>query len=218
MEVDSLKHKNERFRQELQASQKERVAEALDLRKQIEGLQRELGSARQHEAEVTNYCERQKQELHAIKDELRRAEVQHEITRRQLQEKASELQSAQLFTDQADSFSGADVIALVNALNAEILQGAAVIAESLQDTPRQQTPPTLDKRLFEKIQGLIGEDLTQALLFQRADDRQNADPTLVQLALQACLVDCCAYIGRAWVLGGDERILKEVYARIFEKG
>ncbi|KAG5651988.1 hypothetical protein H0H81_006730 [Sphagnurus paluster] len=148
------------------------------------------------------------QVLLAAKEELQRAKAQHERTRNSLKERAMELHSANLFLNQADSLSVADIIAMVNTLNAEILQGAAVVADSLEHA-RGGPIPTAEA--VAATQMLIGEDLVQALLAERA--QEDFDPTTLQLALQVCLVYCCNSTIETWSVTGD-LAFKELYAKI----
>ncbi|KAG5636037.1 hypothetical protein H0H81_009310 [Sphagnurus paluster] len=151
------------------------------------------------------------QELLVAKEEIQRAEAQHERTRNSLKERTKELRSANLFLSQADSLSSADIIAMVNTLNAEILQGAAVLADSLEYARGGPTPTA---EAVGATQMLIGEDLVQALLAQR--DQEEFDPTVVQLALQVCLVHCCNSVIETWTIREDAAF-KEVYTSIYRQ-
>ncbi|KAG6918267.1 hypothetical protein DXG01_015641 [Tephrocybe rancida] len=174
---------------------------------------RELASARQRVNEFAAQYDRQAQELRTVKEQFDRAEVVHQQTRQQLAERTAELQSAELFINQADPMSGADTISMAAALNAEILQGAALMADSLDRASDQETIPD---ECLPAVQRYIGEYLTKALLDQRVLNTADFDPTPVQLALQTCFVTCCKNIIVSWTLRGDDSNLRGIYAEIWK--
>ena len=154
------------------------------------------------------------------KGEIRRAEAQHEITRKLLEEKTAELKGTQMFLNKADSLSGADVVGLVNSLNAEVLQVAAYMADTLEfgNLLSQQEEGWL--KAERRAGRVVGEELTQALQVgaKALKDKNDFDPTLVQFALQICLIWCCRVISTSWTLGEDNAWLTKLYAHIRQKG
>ncbi|KAG5644295.1 hypothetical protein DXG03_008713 [Asterophora parasitica] len=207
--------KVERMYGKLQWDLEDVQREKNDWRERATELQRELESVHRREADIKLHCQRHTHEISVLKDELYRAAEHHEITRTQLLERTAELQSAQLFFSQADSLSGAEVIAIARALNAEILQSAAFMADALDYTEgRSLSPEELSIR-----KAVLGEDLFQALLSRKGQEEDDPDPTLVQLALQVCLVDCCKMILESWTLtgSGQESFLKDIYAEIISR-
>ncbi|KAG6889536.1 hypothetical protein C0992_004795 [Termitomyces sp. T32_za158] len=176
-----------------------------DLRSQVEAAHRQLNENAFHR-------ERQDMKLQVVRDQLQLVETEHQGTRKHLVERTAELQSTQAFIDVADSLSGADIINMTAALNAEILQIAALIADSLTYTRKQREAP---KEVLEKD---IGEILTRALIDQKSVDGKEVDPTLVQLGLQVCLVRCSMKIVTSWTLEGTDEHLTMIYSRIWNKG
>ncbi|KAF8058636.1 hypothetical protein FPV67DRAFT_1676203 [Lyophyllum atratum] len=228
LKIKTLEREKERIRGELDSERRESRAlasGAYDLRRENGDLRHNLDAARRKEAEVANHCARQKQELQVVKDQLRRVDGLYELAQHQLKEQAAELHSARLFVNQADSLSGAEVIAIANALNAEILQGAALMADSLHRT--HGPPPTPEA--VSKARSLIGEDIVHALLSQTSEAghdlkaehdfeaEHDFDPTLVQFALQVCLVRCCVTIVNSWTITENDEVLRVVYTKIVGK-
>ncbi|KAG5644297.1 hypothetical protein DXG03_008715 [Asterophora parasitica] len=162
----------------------------------------------QRQADLKEYFQ---SHIHALEEQVVRSAEQHEITQTQLFERMAELQSAQLFINQADSLSGAEAIAMANALNAEILQSAAFMADSLDYTQATPLSPEDASNLRDV---LIGKDLAQALLSQRG--QEHFDPTLVQLAVQVTFVALSRLVVASWT-GHNEESLKGIYRVIFEK-
>ena len=180
---------------------------------QLEGAHRNLDGIHAH-------LNRQSEELLVYKGEIRRAEAQHEITRKLLEEKTTELKGTQVFLNKADSLSGADVVGLVNSLNAEVLQVAAYMADTLEFgnlMSRQEEGWSKAERRARKT---VGGELTQALQVgvEALKDKNDFDPTLVQFALQIALTRCCYNISTSWGLGEENTWLARVYADIKQKG
>ncbi|KAH0588422.1 hypothetical protein H2248_004271 [Termitomyces sp. 'cryptogamus'] len=202
-ELDRAARENESLRNDMGIAQQQ----IEDLRAQVEATHRQIDNN-------TIHYNRQKQELQAIKEQFQRAEIVHQRTREQLTERTAELQNTQRFIDVADSLSGADIINMTTALNAEILQSAALMADSLNYTKRHGEAP---KEVLLRLQENIGKNLTQALIDQKFVDGKDVDPTPVQLALQVCLVACSATIVTSWTLEGNDSRLSQIYSRIWDK-
>ncbi|KAG5350992.1 hypothetical protein C0989_008354 [Termitomyces sp. Mn162] len=203
-ELDRAARENESLRNDMGIAQQQ----IEDLRAQVEATHRQIDNN-------TIHYNRQKQELQTIKEQFQRAEIVHQRTREQLTERTAELQNAQRFIDVADSLSGADIINMTTALNAEILQSAALMADSLNYTKRHGEAP---KEVLLRLQENIGKNLTQALIDQKFVDGKDVDPTPVQLALQVFLVACSATIVTSWTLEGNDSRLSQIYSRIWDKG
>ncbi|KAG6819897.1 hypothetical protein H0H93_007610 [Arthromyces matolae] len=159
-----------------------------------------------------------------MEDIMRTWQDQHQeeldILRSRLAEKTQELESAHLFINQADQLSCADIVSLANSLNAEILQCAALIADTIvYNLPRQCTVHDMDGELWAAY--MIGDGLTKALKKQRSLPEGEIDPTSLQLALQICLVYCSNTILNSWTLCsyGDwnDGFLNTFYAQIWRK-
>ncbi|KAG5651982.1 hypothetical protein H0H81_006724 [Sphagnurus paluster] len=160
-------------------------------------------------ARMENYCTHLRQEMACFREENQR-------TRKLLENRTTELQSVHLFMDQADSLSGADIIRMVDALNAEIQQYAALMADSL-DHLQANLEESLTTETLKIAQFWVGEDIAQVLLEQR--DHKHFDSSLVQLALQVCLVRSCEVIINTWVLNdaNSDAAVKEIYTQIYEE-
>ncbi|KAG6824272.1 hypothetical protein H0H87_012153, partial [Tephrocybe sp. NHM501043] len=135
-EVDTLRRELEESRkeydkkpEELSVVKREKVDE---IQWQEAKLGRKIEAAQQQAKESDIRLQQVTQELRTVKEQLRHAEAIYFQTRDQLAERTSELQSVQSFISQADALSGADVVNMAAALNAEIHQCAALMADSLQ--------------------------------------------------------------------------------------
>jgi len=171
-------------------------------------------------SEIRAHLNRQSEELLVYKGEIHRAEVQHEITRKLLEEKTTELKGIQMFLNKADSLSGADVVGLVNSLNAEVLQVAAFMADTLEFGILMSQQEEVWSKVERRACRAIGEELTQALQVgaKSLKDKNDFDPTLVQFALQICLTWCCRFISTSWALSEENASLARLYGEIRHKG
>lgn len=107
-----------------------------------------------------------------------------ESSKKLLDIRTRELNGAKPFLTKADSFSGADVIALVQSLNADIFQLSAFMADSFpmaDNTPSKGEDYTL---LHEKVERYLGTRLKDAIMFSTHKE----DPTVLQIALQCYIV------------------------------
>ena len=104
-------------------------------------------------------------------------------------EQYARAQSMEIFLTKTDGWSGAQIIQAVDDLNAEINQFAAAATESCSFAKRAKAkaPLTLTPDQ-ENTTPWLGPALSHILAFR--DHTQ--DPILVQLALQASIVTCCA--------------------------
>lgn len=154
------------------------LAEAnTELGRRIDALEE---SKRRREDENTNLQER-----------LRIVEEQHRRTSNLLEVRSAALKGVETFLDTADKYSGADIIAMVEKSNIEILQAAARIAEFLDDTATIATPEQQKvlfsryNRALEDVRRHIGDDMFEYLKKNGGDMEANGRIETLQLALQA---------------------------------
>lgn len=222
-ELQSLKNTNERLERQFTAAQtniqilEDEVNRLKTLASRYEA---DLQAARDENSNLGGQSKRQSDELKMLKTELRAAEAHHDQTRHLLGERTKELSGAQKFLTQADSLAGADVIAIVEALNAEILQAAASMAESLDFTG---TPRVVEaqQKAYKNVAHTLGPEMMEILVSSSRKSASEFDATPVQLALQICMARCCGRIAECWFMSEDGRLdqgLKEIHNRMCEKG
>ncbi|PIL35607.1 hypothetical protein GSI_02335 [Ganoderma sinense ZZ0214-1] len=104
-------------------------------------------------------------------------------------EQFARLRSMDVFLTKTDNWSGAQIIQAVDDLNAEINQFAAAATESCSFAKRTKLKdPLALTPIQENCTPWLGPAFSRILAFR--DHTQ--DPILVQLALQASIVTCCA--------------------------
>ncbi|EIW80591.1 hypothetical protein CONPUDRAFT_125407 [Coniophora puteana RWD-64-598 SS2] len=157
-------------------------------------------------------------EAQQLANELLTLKKRHEETQSLLESRTRELDVSKALLAKADSLSCADVISLLGALNAGILQTAAFIADSFEFSfDRAQAreggvAEMLDART--KLQDVMGAALLDLLGRVKHEDH----PTLIQIALQSSIVEFSRWMVSTWdydVLQAEQPLM-EVYQNIRE--
>jgi DNA repair exonuclease SbcCD ATPase subunit len=106
---------------------------------------------------------------------------------------SAERRAEEVFQSKADMYAGAEIIRMVQALNAEILQCAAFIAESVMGTDVRVHE---DARTVEKCRKRAVERVGQRLVvaMRRTIDIGERDPLPLQLALQHSIIVWACFI------------------------
>lgn len=224
-EVAQLKASNQRavdesttLSQSLKREQEHKAATQQSLRReedekgkalsQNQRLMGELGGLRRQ-------LESKDAELRNLRNELQHSQTKHDELTTLLEARSRELKTAQVYLTKTDTLSGAEVIALVDALNVEILQTSAFISDSF-DFARQPAYADEIKEASGRISELMGSTLTHLLSTVLHSD----DPLLVQIALQGATVEFSRWIVMTWDFDGlqAEQPLAEIYNDIRETG
>ncbi|KAG6918258.1 hypothetical protein DXG01_015632 [Tephrocybe rancida] len=153
--------------------------------------------------------------LEALKGQFHDAEGRRRRTARTLQETAEELHATNLFLTKMDKVSDADVVDVVDNLNAEIMQTSALMADALGglNTGREKEPEDAssnNERLFNR------RALGGAMIEYLEQEGQIIDLMAVQLALQFCIAEACYVVVESW-RPGDWRadgILYDIYTSL----
>lgn len=164
--------------------------------------------------------QRQEQEIQGLKIASHHNEAAHSQTVALLETRTSELNVAQVFLTKADVFSGADIISIVEGLNADILETAAYMADTFNFGQSSQTISTEETRAAHAlVESLLGQPMSRLL----AQVRNDKDQTLVQIAIQGCLAYICQGVASAWCIfdpktTGLNDTLNGLYEAIRAKG
>lgn len=183
---------------------------------ELERASQQLDAANRRTTEMNAHISRQSEELLVCKGELRRAEAQHEITKKLLDEKTMELNGTQALLNQTDTHSGADVIAMVNSLNAQVMQTAAFMADTLE-FGRISSRDEVWQKSVKDVQWMLADDLIRALHSVSRRRGSDFDSTLIQVALQICLTSCCWAASSCWGFNDKDDWIKKIYRRIQKK-
>ncbi|KAF9222353.1 hypothetical protein BS17DRAFT_783588 [Gyrodon lividus] len=152
-------------------------------------------------------------DLKNLRNEAQHSRTEHNALTTLLDARTRELKGAQAFLTKADTLSGAEVIALVEAINSEIMQTSAFISDSF-DFARQHAHADEMKEASTRISELMGPTMTHLL----STVQHGEDPLLVQIALQGATVEFSRWIIMTWDYDGlqAEQPLAEIYNDIRE--
>ena len=142
--------------------------------------------------------QRQERENQSLKEQLRLAEQQLAHTSNLLQVRTVALQGVETFLDKADRYSGSEIIAMVDTLNAEIFQMAAHIADLHEDPSMVATAAQRQQIMSKQSTGIkntsqhIGKELFDYLVTYGGDAHFHSLP--LQLALQSLITRWCNFM------------------------
>ncbi|KAG2153163.1 hypothetical protein DEU56DRAFT_773432 [Suillus clintonianus] len=200
-----------RLRNELSKSNSEnnKLRQEMEHFKRHADIARSLG-ARLRETETT--LASKGHALDAATNQLKAMSEQKAQLHTLLDDRTSELKGAQSFLTTADASSGADVISMLQRLNAEVLQSAAYMAESMVDAFSFETGGVRDESACAAVTKLFGQPLAHYLSTKKHKD----DPLLIQITFQSCFVEFLEFVICSWTLpGGDaNRMFAGTYERI----
>ncbi|KAF9047802.1 hypothetical protein BJ165DRAFT_1122543 [Panaeolus papilionaceus] len=194
--------------------QQERIrAKLQEQERETETLKRQNRTLSDKVNQLTTLNQKLEAELAHVKGEF-------EDTAELLRRRTTELKGAQTFLTKADQTSGADVIRLVEELNAEVMQTAATMAEGLQIEEKKLQPGGKELESNEmreadaRTEEYIGPRLTELL----KTSEHYEDPILIQIALQAGMTAYVHWAISSWCFESqdDEHMLSEIYARVRE--
>lgn len=221
-----------RLRESLRSLERELAAmrEAMEQRMgELADLGGEMSLSRQQYRVIEEQAKVQLAEIKVLRDEGDRFKVIYAQNLELLNTRTSELESARTFLVISDQFAGADVTKMVEALNGEILQTAAIIAESFEfshkseaiseeenDSSDYTESDEMKIAANEHIEEILGHRMTELLKHSEHHD----DPILIQTALQAAM---CAYADwyiTSWFFQDreTEHLLNDLYERLRESG
>ncbi|KIK43055.1 hypothetical protein CY34DRAFT_804218 [Suillus luteus UH-Slu-Lm8-n1] len=193
-ELSKKKSENHSLRQEIEES----TSTSRSLGAKLQETESVLASTRQALDAATNQLKamsEQKAQLHTL-----------------LNDRTFELKGAQSFLTTADTSSGADVISMLQRLNAEVLQSAAYMAESMVDTFSFESGGVVRNEAYEVVTGLFGQSLAHYLATKKHKD----DPLLIQITFQSCFIKFLEIVICSLSLHGEDvnRVLCSTYERI----
>ncbi|PCH36690.1 hypothetical protein WOLCODRAFT_109047 [Wolfiporia cocos MD-104 SS10] len=170
-----------------------------ELRAQASGLQAELDGSRAHVGSISGQLQETKRDRQQLQLQLNALRREHEQTLALLDVRTAELRDAQLYLTNTDSVSDAEVLALVEQLNAQIFQAAAQIATIDFDRVVQHPVQQVTEGAKERVTALVGGKLVELLQYVRHQD----DPFCLQIALQASMVELVRSFAAAWTFKAE---------------
>ena len=215
-ETGELERKNQRL-----ASEKENLQASMKVERE-DVLRRKMETEKQIR-NLQGKNQKLEEELKIIKGTLRGVQDKHLHTVKLLEERTADLKGAQTFLTTVDRYAGAEIMKMVEALNAEIFQGAALISDLLGDGNSEVDEWEKDAEITRLGSGtrdyltrVVGLMLIEHL--STKSEQVRADPLPLQLAVQAILTNWCVFMVNTFYVGPGSSDLKEIYRRIWESG
>jgi chromosome segregation ATPase len=148
-----------------------------------------------HDLQSTNA--RLESRVRHLEDQLQRSQAKYGETSALLNVRSAELKGAQVFLSKADLYAGGEIIQMINALNEEIFQFCANIAEGVvseQEKSTEDESTLADCR--SRITDMIGQRMVT--LLEASREVANGDTLPLQTALQILLVTYCEKLLRSF--------------------
>ena len=205
----------QRERDQLSDQMKSISSQSKGLGEQLRTLNEQLGRAQGQTNGLREQLERRDTEMQIVTNELTQIKAQHLQTVALLDTRTSELKSAEAFLSKADTMSGADVVRMVEGLNAEILQTAAYVADHFEFSQRGDfTEEILAASV--RLEELLGRKVVHLL----DTINHGNDPMLIQLACQASMAAYCLWMILSWDTedANYDQFLKHIYTTVQQAG
>jgi len=156
-------------------------------------------------------------QLGEVQAELKRVAGERSALEGLLETRSKELQMAQAYLSRTDTFSGADIKKMVVALNAEILQTAALISDAFEF---QRSAPAVDEQGIKLAREELDIYLGGRMLELLATSNHHEDTFLIQLACQASMCAWAKSMISSWYFHGPEaeENLNSIYEHLRDSG
>ncbi len=163
-------------------------------------LTQELGHAQSENRALLRKNEELERELRGAFDALAREQSLREEDLRLLEARAQELRDAQTFLTKADAYSFAEIKGMVEGLNSEVLQIAAMMVDEFSGSGKSMEAGHLTE-VGHRLKGILGD-----WMVERMQDRRDPDMHIevVQKGIQAVLTYTIQHFISCWSL--DDRI------------
>ena len=190
------------------------------LKKRLADTERDLGGMEKQNRTLTDQTKSLVVQNQNLEGELQKTKAEQRGSIELLRIRTAELKGAQAFLTKADVLSGAEVIKLVEELNEEILQTAAVMAESFTVDQKKIEAKDGESEETSKVYVRAGEILGYRMAELLRTSEHYEDPILIQMGLQTAMTGYTHWVISSWCFESpeDERMLSEVYARVRETG
>ncbi|KAG6885092.1 hypothetical protein C0993_005975 [Termitomyces sp. T159_Od127] len=208
-EISELRRELDAARMEIREKDELLAARAREVdeeKQRLEEKERRLKEAQDNNQALNAQVGRRNQELRRREEEMQQQKREHEIMLKLLDTRTQELRGAEAFLTRADTLSGAEVIDLVNTLNSEIYQTAALVAEAFDYNARvggiesSAEDTAVLNEACTSVADAIGTETTEML--KSLDHHE--DPAVVQVAIQVAMAAISDWIVRTWNLDETE--------------
>jgi hypothetical protein len=184
---------------------------------QLRGAEGELEEAREGKRVLEAALTRREVEARELIAEKTRLETEQRDVLEELAAKTADLADAQTRLQGEDRLTDQAVLVLVQALNTEIRETAAFLADSFEfeeknpDAATESDSEEMDE-VHERATEILGHGLVDIL---RSSDHHE-DPALVRLAFQCGMIEYARWMSASWFFEDpeDEQLLADIYQRV----
>ncbi|OBZ69558.1 hypothetical protein A0H81_10515 [Grifola frondosa] len=212
---DAARQRHRTTEQRLGAMEREQQEMSLVLEKregELRNVGRELQLAQQG---MERMREAERRQLNVIAEERRKTELfrsERDDAVALLNTRTAELRAAQVFLMKTDGFSDADVRRMVENINAEIFQTAALISDDFAADSKVISHSFVTQNAYERVSPNM-KPMVDAL-------RSSSDPDLLlQISLQGCMSLFAKELMDCWMLASsrDGSLLKGVHNQMVDE-
>ena len=157
--------------------------------------------------------------IRSLQNELFNIRQQFQDAKNLSEVREKELAGFKAFLAEADTLSISEICEKVTALNEEIFQTAATLADALVHKPHEVSQTELDTA-YAVSQEMVGEKMTKLLIFQSQKPKPKVNPLLVQVVLQIFIVKFCVSKIQSWYPNDSllSQFLFTIYSEIRSNG
>ncbi|KAF9262593.1 hypothetical protein L218DRAFT_393056 [Marasmius fiardii PR-910] len=200
----------------MESAQRLPTAECVDrLKERNRHLKSQMEGSKVKIQELEDSLRKSEHEISRLRMQLEDKEVQHVSERQLLEQRTRELQCVQSYLTPVRSYSGRELIDLVEDLNTEVLHAAASITDAVDlSTPRHDD--------FMDTQGYVARARTDlgnevVNILQRSSRSSDAFRTILQNTLQAAILWHLEQVLNFWSADPNiSRILAETYESSYD--
>ncbi|TFK31141.1 hypothetical protein BDQ12DRAFT_756654 [Crucibulum laeve] len=213
-----LQDKVHSLSRQLALAEKNHQSDNRRLVSELNGIRDAYCTGKRQKEWLESHLRQQTIELDAVKQQVRILYTEHAQTTQLLESRTKELKAAQLFLTKTDEYSESELIHMVESLNSEIFQAAAILSESLG---LEYISAGANIEVTESMGNVLGKPLVCILLQMKAHVTQDIDTLPVQVALQVIMITACMQIVHSWTLLDDHRyegFMSSLYSKIQDSG
>ena len=201
---------NERLKGEVKAA-KDQIDQLVP---ETKSLGEDLARTQEQNDELAEISRSLKKEAQILRNECRRTVDQNSQLLAMMGVRSLE-QGEHAFATKQDLVSDQEVVKMLEELNSEIFEASAYMADSFT-FPRDLEMSDEVREARVRATQMLGPTMVLNLTSVRHDE----DPLIVQIACQACMVECCRRIIASWCVDGSiaEEFLPELYGRFRQTG
>ncbi|KAJ7182207.1 hypothetical protein C8R43DRAFT_966538 [Mycena crocata] len=217
-EMESLHRSVEAAREDAREQVEGLENEVAELQARLGDTKRDLMDSGEKKRALELALEHREAEVRDLTAEKTRLEAEHTVTLELLATKTAKLADAQAKLHVDDRLTAQAVLVLVQALNTEIRETAAFLADAFEFEEEKNTESISEEHseemseVYERATEILGHELVNIL---RTSDH-HSDAALVRLAFQCGMIEYARWMSSSWFFEDpeDEQLLADIYQHV----